>query len=472
LKISLIIRTKNEERWITDCLQGVFNQTCKDFEVIIVDNQSTDATIAKAKQFPITKIVSCDEYLPGTALNIGIRASQGAYIVCLSGHCIPVNDVWLEHLYRNMDDPHVAGVYGRQEPLSFTPDADKRDLMLIFGPERRVQVKDSFFHNANSLLRRDLWERFPFDEQTTNIEDRLWAQTVQQHGFTIVYEPDASVYHYHGIHQNGDRRRCQNVVRILEHLGNQRYETNQWRKIHDLNIVALIPIKGDLQYFGVRPLFEYTLQSALKSQYIDTTVVATDNEEIAQGASCLGANLILKRDAALSRDYVGLEKVYKYCLEKLEKQNLYPDVLVLLEITYPFREDELIDNMIATLVLKGFDTVLPARLEHNAIWLEGDEGYRRIDDGLVPRKYKKPVYLSYKGLGCVTRPALVRNEQIFGDNIGMYEIDNPYSCLEIRDDKGFKIPILLSNNVNFQTAENHEFNWNFACDYEPQANRV
>lgn len=54
--ISIIIRTKNEERWITPCLQAVFAQDQKDIEVIIVDNHSTDKTVEKARRFPV-KIV-------------------------------------------------------------------------------------------------------------------------------------------------------------------------------------------------------------------------------------------------------------------------------------------------------------------------------------------------------------------------------------------------------------------------------
>ena len=50
-KISIIIRTKNEERWIEICLQKIYEQKEKNFEVIIVDNNSKDKTVIKAKNF-------------------------------------------------------------------------------------------------------------------------------------------------------------------------------------------------------------------------------------------------------------------------------------------------------------------------------------------------------------------------------------------------------------------------------------
>ncbi|MBT4730717.1 glycosyltransferase family 2 protein, partial [Candidatus Woesearchaeota archaeon] len=64
-KCSIIIRTKNEEKWISSCLSSVFSQTYENIEVIIVDNKSTDRTIEKSKKFPNIKYVTIDNYLPG-----------------------------------------------------------------------------------------------------------------------------------------------------------------------------------------------------------------------------------------------------------------------------------------------------------------------------------------------------------------------------------------------------------------------
>src|SRR3989338_9684720 len=97
-KVSIIIRTKNEERWISQCLNSVFSQDYGDFEVIIVDNESSDKTIEKPHQYKLKKVITCKDYKPGIALNMGIRESKGDYIVALSGHCIPVNDKWLNCL--------------------------------------------------------------------------------------------------------------------------------------------------------------------------------------------------------------------------------------------------------------------------------------------------------------------------------------------------------------------------------------
>lgn len=129
MKVSIIIRVRNEERWISSCLKAVFSQSFRDFEVILVDNGNDGMTIVKSKQFDV-KILTIENYLPGKALNSGVRASCGEFLVSLSAHCIPKRTDWLANLLRNFEDKNVAGVYGRQEPMNQSDDLDKRDLWI------------------------------------------------------------------------------------------------------------------------------------------------------------------------------------------------------------------------------------------------------------------------------------------------------------------------------------------------------
>lgn len=438
--ISIIIRTKDEERWITQCLRSVFRQNYKNFEVIVVDNESSDKTVEKARQFNIIKILTCRDYLPGKALNMGIREAKGEFIVSLSGHCIPVGGDWLSALYKNFDDSGIAGVYGRQEPMSFTSDADKRDLNLIFGLDRKVQLKDSFFHNANSMIRKRVWDDVPFDEKITNIEDRVWAQQILQKGYRIIYEPEASIYHYHGIHQNGNIERCANVVKIIDTLNTEyNYKSIE---VDKLNIVALIPFRGQMPYLNNKPLLFYTMQRALESKYIKKIIVSTDNKEVAALAEKLGAEVPFLRNPELSKEEVGLSQVIKYSLDKIENLEIYPDIIVLLEVTFPFRPKGLLDDMIQ-LAGGGFDSIIAVKRENRAIWKEREKSIVQIEEGLIPRKFKDPAYLELRGVACVTHPEFIRKGNILGSKIGIYEVNNPYSHLEVRDEEGLRMASLL-----------------------------
>jgi glycosyltransferase involved in cell wall biosynthesis len=218
--ISLVIRTKNEAGWIERCLRAIALQDLSDWEVVVVDNESADDTRAVARRLKCRIVrISARSFTYGRAINLGIRHARGDLVAILSGHCVPAHDRWLSALAAHFDDPTVAGVYGRQIPLPDSHPFDKRDLWTTFGVERRVQRKDYLFHNANSMIRRSVWTGLPFDEDISGVEDRDWARKVLARGYHIVYEPLATVYHHHGIHQGLDPERAERVVRVIQMIG-------------------------------------------------------------------------------------------------------------------------------------------------------------------------------------------------------------------------------------------------------------
>ena len=88
MKVSIIIRSKNEEKWIGLCLESIFSQNYQNFEVILVDNNSKDATVKKAENWPI-KILEIEKFLPGDAINQGIDQSSGDIIGLLISPLYP-----------------------------------------------------------------------------------------------------------------------------------------------------------------------------------------------------------------------------------------------------------------------------------------------------------------------------------------------------------------------------------------------
>ena len=446
--VSIIIRTKNEEKWISSCLKSVFQQTHQNIEVIIVDNQSTDRTIKKSKEFPV-KIITIDEFVPGKAINDGIRASRGDYIVCLSGHCVPVENFWLENLIQDLEISNVAGVYGRQEPLSFTSNLDKRDLLTVFGLDKKVQVKDSFFHNANSAFRRDVWSKYPFSEKVTNIEDRVWGEQVVKDGFNIVYEPSASVYHWHGINQDLDESRAKNIVQILEGMDTFKVKESH-QTPEELRVLAVIPIMGDSKKINDNYLVDYTISSAKKSKYISDVVVATDNEKTASIVKKLGAEAPFIRPENLSEEYIDVFDVVSYTVDLLEKSNRNYDAVVLLEEIYPFREEGLIDKMIMKFVNGGYDTVLAGAREIRTIWMSSSKDNNDIElkhNIPMPSKFKEhKSMVSLVGVCCITNLLSLNAKSVFDGKTGIFEITHPLSKMLIKSKEELEIASMIDKN--------------------------
>jgi rhamnosyltransferase len=428
--VSIIIRTKNEEQWIGECLHAVFNQKHLKIEVIIVDNQSDDKTVEKALKYPV-KVITIDKFKPGAAINRGVEASSGDIIICLSAHCVPTNDMWVTNLISGLKNPKIAGVYGRQEPLSFSTALNKRDLYLTFGLDARTQVKDTFFHNANSSFLKSTWSKLPFDESVTNIEDRIWGEAVVNNGFQIFYDPSASVFHWHGIHQDSNLERASSIVNIMEEL--QSYTPKMLPEFVERSVnYAVIPIRGTSLKLNNRYLLESTINIALASKRIDEVFVFTDNEQTAKLAESLGAKSPELRPTSLSSDKTDMVDILKFALESIEQNYEIPDQIVMLEEIYPFRPNNLIDNMILTSLKHGFGSLIAAKKETRSLWEESANGINTINEGFIPSAVRKrTLWRGILGVCSVIRANLVRKKSWqqkpdgffdLGDSIADYRV--------------------------------------------------
>ncbi len=220
--ISVVIRAYNEAAWLNRCLYAVAHQRQRVSDVILVDNESIDASRTIAESYGARIIpISRSEFSYGRALNLGIAAAKYQTVILLSAHCIPADELWSDYLDAHIGeraDARTCGVYGRQEPLPDTSDIDARDLWTTFREERQVQTTDYFFHNANSAIRKSAWNELPFDEEINGVEDRAWAKLMLAAGWRIVYEPHARVYHFHGIHQGHHEARARRVAQVIRHI--------------------------------------------------------------------------------------------------------------------------------------------------------------------------------------------------------------------------------------------------------------
>jgi len=103
-KVSIVIPNWNGWRVLEPCLISLRKQTCQDFRVYVVDNNSQDESIAHTRElFPEVELVSLPENLGfPAAVNAGIRASHGEYVVALNNDTV-TDPAWLEVLVTTMD---------------------------------------------------------------------------------------------------------------------------------------------------------------------------------------------------------------------------------------------------------------------------------------------------------------------------------------------------------------------------------
>jgi rhamnosyltransferase len=197
MNCSIVIRAYNEEKHIGRLLEGIRHQTVKDVEVILVDSGSTDKTIFAAESFGarIVRIAS-DEFTFGRSLNFGIRAATHEFVVIASAHVHPVYPDWLESLLLPFEDGRVALTYGKQRGPQNTRFSEQQ-IFHQWYPDVSKRQDAVFCNNANAAIRKSLWEKNPYDETLTGLEDLSWAKWAKEQGYVIAYVAEAEVIHVH-----------------------------------------------------------------------------------------------------------------------------------------------------------------------------------------------------------------------------------------------------------------------------------
>jgi len=217
--VDVVIRCKNEMKWLPRVLESISNQSITPKKIIFVDDYSTDGSELFAEKFGCQVInYSEKEFNYSRALNIGMKEVDSDAALLLSAHCVLYNEVSIEKLIEVQDVFSAAGVFGRQIPTKDSINIDTRDLLTVFGRERIVYEKYPFFHNAFSLIDASVWREIPFSTEVNGIEDRVWAHEVCARGYKVVYEPSAVAYHEHGLNQGCSNARAKRVVNALKSL--------------------------------------------------------------------------------------------------------------------------------------------------------------------------------------------------------------------------------------------------------------
>jgi rhamnosyltransferase len=217
-KVSIIILTKNEEKFIEETLNSIYTQEIDcDFEVIVIDSGSQDKTLEIVQRYPVKLIqIPSKAFGHGKTRNLGISNAQGDYIVFLNGDATPQNKKWLIFLINSLSVNSTAGVYSRIYPRPNCNPLDERDILndsyLFDGREKYIKSFSEYykmtperkrkfiaFHTVSCAIKRDLLLKNMFADIEFG-EDLEWSKRMLEKGFKIIYESNSEVIHSHNIH--------------------------------------------------------------------------------------------------------------------------------------------------------------------------------------------------------------------------------------------------------------------------------
>lgn len=195
---SLVVRAFNEEKHIGRLLDGVRQQSMRNVEIIVVDSGSTDKTVDIAKEYGARLVhIAPEEFTFGRSLNKGITVASGSLVVIASAHVYPVYPDWLEKLLLPFEKLNIVLTYGRQIGNVRTKYSERQIFTRWFPEQSESNVEYPFCNNANAAIRKFAWEKHPYDESLTALEDLAWAKWATEHEYSLAYVSDAEVIHVH-----------------------------------------------------------------------------------------------------------------------------------------------------------------------------------------------------------------------------------------------------------------------------------
>jgi len=190
-----------------------------------------------------------------------------------------------------------------------------------------------------------------------------------------------------------------------------------------------------------KPLLAWSIQSALKSRYVDEVMVSTDSDDVARVATEFGARVPFRRPAELAGDnsttLSAVEHALDFYRDRLQRQF---DILILLEPTSPLREDADIDTMLERLreAWERFDAIVSIGevREHPSIMkrLRGEEiePYCAELAQTTRRQDNPPAYFPY-GVAYIVKVSALLAEKTFYPRRCTYHIVKRYQGYEIDD---------------------------------------
>lgn len=248
MKASIVIPTRNRAARLRACLDGLTAQEVDDFQVIVVDDASEDATESLVRGRGLTPGV---RYLrmagrrgPAAARNAGWRAAEADLVVFTDDDVVP-QPGWLAMLLAAHERDPDAVVQGRAE-------VDPREVQRLGAFGRSQQVISGpgpWFETCNIAYPRALLERLGgFDEQwftDASGEDTDLGCRAVAAGARVVFEPGALVWH--AVHDPGAlalvraSQRWRAGVRNVKHFPHLRHALHRrvfWKPSHERLLLA------------------------------------------------------------------------------------------------------------------------------------------------------------------------------------------------------------------------------------------
>ena len=196
--VSIIVAAYNSERTIKRCIESLLALEYNEYEIIVVDNNSTDNASNFIKEYPVTYLLEKKKGWPA-ARNTGIAYSKSKYIANIDADCF-ASSGWLKNLMLSFNGNNVGCVVGKtlvEEGKTLAQQYYAASNPFIF-EDKIGKTKNVPWGGGNNVILRDAFLKaggYDSDRFKSGADVEFHLRMENVFGYKTIYEPKALIYH-------------------------------------------------------------------------------------------------------------------------------------------------------------------------------------------------------------------------------------------------------------------------------------
>jgi len=448
--VTAYVTNFNYSKYLEKAIYSLLEQSYQNIEILIIDDGSTDGSIEILKQFEekhgLTVIFQQNKGLNATN-NVALSQAMGRYIMRLDAddflHPKAIEKMVLKiEQYPNacMVFPDYYNVDEQGEIINQVKRHNFEDVSLLDQPA----------HGAITLLRtKHLKEVGGYDESFRRQDGYdLWLKLSHKYKVLNINEP-LFYYRQHG------KSITDNEEKLLETRREIKYKHAKARRESDLNVLAVIPVRGHefdenslpFRKLGEKSLIDYSIQSAIEVKEIKNVIVTSPSQQVLGHIKNNFPKGVIahKRNLNLAKVNQRIDQTLFQVLEDYLKENQKPDLVLLLYIEAPFRGSTIIQEAIDTLKLYNVDAVEAVRQENGILYHHNGTTLTYLQENHDLKLERNDIFKRAGGMHLMRYDKLIEKKKLSFDRTGHIILDQK-SAHFIQTEIDWKIAECLLDN--------------------------
>lgn len=450
--VTIYVISKNYGRYLLQSVNSIYNQTYTNWELFIIDDNSTDGSrsfLKKITKFKKNKIVIIKNFSTKGIHKIAnkiIKLSSGKYIIRLDA------DDWFEKkalqnmvevLERYPKKEIVFGNYNFVNQDGVKLGTDKKISFL-----KRLNYRHFPAHGACTMFRKKaLLKAGGYNEKLTAQDGwDIWLKIAKKNNICHIKKIIFNYRQHENSLSSNKEKILNNRNKIFQDLLSKNY-------IKKLNILAVIPVKENYaNFFNVpflkvkkKKLLDLAIDSATNSIFVDKIAITSSSKKvinyIKNKKKSFKKNKIftIERKEDHSKRFLDIKKIIIEAGENYKKKfKKKLDLVLYLSIHAPFRKKEHLEKAINILLVNKCDTVFSVNLEYEPIFKFTNRGLKVLNPGRFDEiNFEKETLLKFNGAIIASKYSAIKNSNIFKGDLGYLEMTN-YESQQIKSLEDYK----------------------------------